>query len=86
MFGLRFHVSWTFAQFAIVLLQPIALYLLAIVALPSSSAPSLDLRSSYFEHRRWFFGLLALSAASRCSRTSAFCLASCSERATSCIG
>jgi hypothetical protein len=36
-----------------------ALYLLAIVALPSSSAPSLDLRSNYFAQRRWFFGLLA---------------------------
>lgn len=59
MFGLRFHANWTFVQFAIVLLQPIALYLLAIVALPSGNAPKVDLRANYFAQRRWFFGLLA---------------------------
>jgi hypothetical protein len=59
MFGLRLLGEWTFVRFAVVLLQPITLYLLAIVALPSSSAPSVDLRANYFAQRHWFFGLLA---------------------------
>jgi hypothetical protein len=60
MFGLRFVGEWRFGQFAVVLLQPIVLYLLATVALPSSSAPNVDLRANYFAQRHWFFGLLAL--------------------------
>ena len=60
MFGLRFVSEWTFVRFAIVLLQPIILYLLATIVLPSERAPILDLRANYFGQRRWFFGLLAL--------------------------
>jgi hypothetical protein len=58
MFGMRFHPHWTFLQFSIVLLQPIALYLLAIVLLPSANAAELDLKANYFQQRHWFFGLL----------------------------
>jgi len=58
MFGLRFLTQWTFVRFAVVLLQPITLYLLAIVVLPSQSAATIDLRVNYFGQRRWFFGLL----------------------------
>src|SRR5947208_5766793 len=57
MFGLRSLPQWTFVQFIAVLLQPITLYLLAIVVLPGQSATSLDLRANYFAQRSWFFGL-----------------------------
>jgi hypothetical protein len=65
MYGLRNESEWTFLKFLVVLLQPILLYLQAIVVLPGANAPTLDLRSNYFAQRRWFFGLmLALLAAS----------------------
>jgi hypothetical protein len=60
MFGLRFLSQWTFVSFAFVLLQPIVLYLLATLALPSQGATTIDLRVNYFRQRRWFFALLAL--------------------------
>jgi hypothetical protein len=59
MFGLRFVTQWTFVRFAVVLLQPIVLYLLAVLVLPSQSTTTTDLRANYFAQRRWFFGLLA---------------------------
>ena len=58
MYGLRFHTDWTFLEFIVVLLQPIALFLLAAVVLPSSTAAELDLKANYYTQRRWFFGLL----------------------------
>ena len=58
MYGMRYHSEWTFLQFVVVLLQPIALFLLATVVLPSSAAAVLDLKANYFTQRRWFFGLL----------------------------
>jgi hypothetical protein len=58
MYGMRYHSAWTFLQFVVVLLQPIALFLLATVVLPSSAAVVLDLKENYFTQRRWFFGLL----------------------------
>jgi hypothetical protein len=57
MYGLRYHHDWTFFQFVVVLLQPITLFLLASVVLPSSAAAVSDLRSNYFAQRHWFFGL-----------------------------
>ena len=58
MFGMRDHVGWTFVQFLVVLLQPITLYLLAALVLPTATpgAP-VDLRTHYFEQARWFFSL-----------------------------
>jgi hypothetical protein len=65
MFGLRGHGSWTFLQFGTVLLQPVILYLLAILVLPTSNVSVVDLRSNYYRQRNWFFGLfLALLAVS----------------------
>jgi len=58
MFGLRHLEQWTFVRFAVVLLQPIILYLMAVLALPSLNAPEIDLRLNYFGQRKWFFGLL----------------------------
>jgi hypothetical protein len=59
MYGMRGLVHWTFAEFAVVLLQPIILFLLAAAVLPSSTAEVSDLKANYFAQRRWFFGLLA---------------------------
>ena len=58
MFGLREQVDWTFLKFLAVLMQPIILYLQAIVVLPSASSTTLDLRVNYYAQRRWFFGLM----------------------------
>ena len=57
MFGYRGRHTWTFFQFAILLLETILLYLLAALALPNAfSAEIVDLRVNYFRHARWFFG------------------------------
>src|SRR5436305_15115259 len=49
MFGYRGRHSWTFLQFAILLLETILLYLLAALALPHAfSDDVVDLRESYF--------------------------------------
>lgn len=65
MFSLREETDWTFIKFLAVLMQPIILYLQAIVVLPGTSSTTLDLRVNYYAQRRWFFGLMiALLAAS----------------------
>src|SRR5215470_19561036 len=58
LFELRLLPQWTFGHFVVVLLQPITLYLLAIVVLPDSRASVVDLRANYLAQRLWFFGLL----------------------------
>jgi hypothetical protein len=61
MFGYRNRHSWTFVQFATVLLEVILLYLLAALALPNFAGQELiDLRANYFKHKTWFFGALVL--------------------------
>jgi hypothetical protein len=57
MFGYRGRHTWTFLQFAILLLETILLYLLAALALPNAFVEEIvDLRVNYFRHARWFFG------------------------------
>jgi len=57
MFGMRAHGSWTFVQFALVLLQAILLYMLAALVFPDVAADhTVDLREHYFNQSRWFFG------------------------------
>jgi hypothetical protein len=59
MFSLREVQTWTFAAFAIVLVQTILQYLLAAIALPDFPAGErVDLREHYWGHTRWLFGLL----------------------------
>jgi len=58
MFGYRMYAEWNFLQFALVLLQPIILFLLAMVVFPSGDAPQRDLRENFFHQRPWLFGLL----------------------------
>jgi hypothetical protein len=58
MFGMRQHASWTFLQFAIVLLQAILLYLLAALVIPDvGNEQDTDLKEHYFGQTRWFFGI-----------------------------
>lgn len=60
MFDLRRHQDWTFVEFAIVLAQTIVEYLLAALVLPDfAPREAVDLRTHYYDHHRWFFGLLA---------------------------
>ena len=58
-YGLRTHPQWNVMQFAFVLVQPIGLYLLSVLVLPSESAATKDQKTWYASHRRAFFGLLA---------------------------
>ena len=58
MFGYTQHRDWTFLEFVIVLLQPMVLFLLALMVFPSSDARRQDLKENFFHQRLWFFGLL----------------------------
>ena len=60
MFGLREVGTWSFAVFLIVLLQPVALFLMAAVISPKVLNTGVtDLRSQWFSESRWLFGTLA---------------------------
>lgn len=61
MFELRAQAEWTFLMFLVVLLQPVTLYLLAALVLPTTSAGEpVDLRARFLAQTRWFFGLFAV--------------------------
>lgn len=63
MYGLRVRPtsSWTFPDFAFVLLQTVPVYLLAGLVLPDVDGDrDVDLRDHYYAHHRWFFLLLVL--------------------------
>ena len=61
MFGLRNQTTWNFAQFFIVLLQPLVLSLLASLVIPDMSGDAhIDLRANYYAQSRWFFSLMIL--------------------------
>ena len=62
MFGLRSFQDWSFLAFAVVLLQTIVIYMLAALVLPDFvGVRKMDLRKSYFQQARWFYGLLVLA-------------------------
>ena len=57
MFGMRNLREWTFAGFAVVLLQVLTSYMQAAFILPDFTArEAVDLRQHYYGHLRWFFG------------------------------
>src|SRR5919112_5636224 len=57
MFGMRELRDWTFAGFALVLLQVLTTYMQAAFILPDFTArETVDLRQHYYGHLRWFFG------------------------------
>ena len=56
MFELRHYQPWTFAAFAVVLLQTILTYMLAGLVFPDLFGEGIvDLRESFYAHRVWFF-------------------------------
>jgi len=60
MFGLREHQDWTFLQFAVVLLENTAIYMLAALVLPDFiDERPVDLHKTYFQQARLFYGILA---------------------------
>jgi hypothetical protein len=61
-FGLRDHREWTFALYALILLQVGLFYLASGLVLPDLRPDNIDLQADYFRNRRWFFGLLAGAA------------------------
>jgi hypothetical protein len=59
MFGMRAIQHWTFPAFAVLLTQTIAQYMLAAIVFPDFPGDqAIDLYDHYWQHTRWFFGLL----------------------------
>src|SRR5262249_55524904 len=67
MFSLRNAHDWNFLGFLVVLLHPLALFLIATLAVPDASEfvgeARVDLKANYFSHSRWFFGAILLAIA-----------------------
>lgn len=62
MFGLRDVRVWTFANFFVVLMQPVSTYLMAALITPDfTEGGTIDLRDAYFRERRWFFGSIVFA-------------------------
>jgi hypothetical protein len=60
-FGFRQHTVWNFFYFLFVLLSPVTLYLAAAFVLPElEPGGRYDLRTHYYENRRWFFAFVAV--------------------------
>jgi len=56
MFGMRIRHGWTFAEFAIVLLQTVLTYMVAGLIFPDLFGKEpIDLKQNFYGHRRWFF-------------------------------
>jgi hypothetical protein len=64
MFTLRTVADWSFAAFLVVLLQPVAIFMMAALIVPATAAGrTIDLREDYFRESRWFFSALLLALA-----------------------
>ena len=64
LFGLRTFHNWSFFAFLVVLLHPIAFFVLASLVLPDREEfthGEVDLKAHYFTHFRWFFAALILT-------------------------
>jgi hypothetical protein len=58
MFGMRNRHDWTFQQFAMILLQTVLIYMVAGLVFPDFVGEAIvDLKESFYAHRRWFFSL-----------------------------
>src|SRR5437773_3100441 len=68
MFRMRTHHDWTFQQFAIMGLQTTLIYMVAGLVFPDFLGEAIvDLKESFYAHRRWFFLLsVAIIATSVC--------------------
>jgi len=59
MFTLRSVERWSFAAFMIVLLQPVAIFMMAALIVPQgTTGERIDLREDYYREYRWFFSAL----------------------------
>lgn len=60
MFGLRERTDWDFAGFFVLLVQASVLSIASTVIVPAmpDGADDIDMKSAYFDHSRWYFGLL----------------------------
>ena len=59
MFAMQQVHVWTFAKFALVLMQPVLLFFLSALIWPDFDRDDeLDLRANYFAQKNWFFGIL----------------------------
>lgn len=62
MFALRSVEQWTFAAFMIVLLQPVAIFMMAALIVPRTiDGEPINLREDYYREYRWFFSVLLLA-------------------------
>jgi hypothetical protein len=61
MFTLRTVDQWSFAAFLVVLLQPVAIFMMAALIVPRTATGTLDLKDEYFRESRWFFSALLLA-------------------------
>lgn len=62
MFTLRNVERWSFAAFLTVLLQPVAIFMMAALIVPrAESGGTVDLKEEYFRESRWFFSALLLA-------------------------
>lgn len=66
LFTLQYEKHWNFAQFLVVLMQPVSVFLAAALITPDfSGTGTIDLREDYFHERQWFFAsILFVVAAS----------------------
>jgi hypothetical protein len=58
MFTLRTVEHWSFAAFLTVLLQPVAIFMMAALIVPRTESGTIDLKGAYFGECRWFFSAL----------------------------
>jgi hypothetical protein len=59
MFGMQQRKEWTFAVFALVLVQPVLLFFLSALIWPDfDHDEELDLRANYFAQKGWLFAIL----------------------------
>lgn len=64
MFAMRNLTRWNFAMYGSVVLQITLMYLAAGVCMPEIPAKgAVDMKTDYFAHKSWFFGLVATTVA-----------------------
>ena len=62
MFSLRTVGEWSFAAFMVVLLQPVAIFMMAALIVPRTiGGEPIDLRDEYYREYRWYFSTLLLA-------------------------
>jgi len=72
LFRMRDVQNWNFFAFLLVIVHPVGLFLICSLILPDpaefSGDTPVDLRANYFDHRRWFYGLIISVSVARLLR------------------